>query len=210
MPFYVTGGPNYSRFSGRAYPIRFDYKLFFEAGILVQQALFDEYPFYTGIEFQKKGYDIKQVKKGISSNGKAYEDRVNGVVRVDYLHFPWLFKIPPGRLNNRFHILAGPGISMRVRYYEKFEATRTIPADTLTIPVSYETTGNDALDLLDFNFSLGCRYALTRKLDLWFVANRKLFGFSISKENFITSKEINTSFSLKLVYKLPDFTQLNF
>lgn len=210
MPLYLTGGPNFSQFSGRAYPIRFDYKLFFEVGVLFQFVLFDDFPFYSGIEFQKKGYDINQFKKGILGNGKAYEDRVKGIVRIDYLNFPLLFKFPRAKLNNRFHVLAGPGISLRIRYYEKFDAVRTIPADTLSIPQSYEKTGNDALDLLDFNLSLGCRYALTKKLDLWFVANRKLFGFSIGQENFLTSKEINTYFSLKLVYKLPDLSRLNF
>ena len=205
MPFYISCGPNYNKFSGSAYPVKFDFKFFMEGGVLLQYIFLQTYPFYTGIEYQRRGYDYNIDKKGIANDGRNYEKKVNGFVRIDYLNIPILFKIPARKPSEKFHILAGAGLSFRLNYYEEYEGTYSIPKDTLVIPLSYQNSGNDALDFMDFNVSLGCRYGITKKLDVWALVTRKLFGISTGKENFITANEINTNFTIKLVYRLPSW-----
>ena len=69
MPFYISCGPNYNKFSGSAYPVKFDFKFFIEGGVLLQYVFLQTYPFYAGIEYQRRGYDYNINKKEI---GRAH------------------------------------------------------------------------------------------------------------------------------------------
>lgn len=204
FPLYVSAGPNYSRYSGRGFPIKFGYKAFGEGGIYTKMELLDNIPAFAGVEYQRKGYDIDLNKKGILQNGKAFEQTVRGKVRVDYLACNILGVLPIPRIKP-FGVMLGSGFALRVHYKQQFNAVYKIPQDSLEIPSSYNQPGNDAMDFLDFNLLGGIRYRVSPRFDLWALASRKLFGFSLGTENFITSKEINTSFTFRLVYRLPDF-----
>ena len=200
-PVYISAGANLSQYSGDAFPVRFGYKFFWEAGFLFQYSFRQTVPFYSGIEFLRRGYDINSVKKGTDQLGRQTETRIEGKTDLAYFQFPFLLQLPAGKPARKFHFLAGPVLALRIYYHEKFSGTFSIPSDTVTIPISYEKTGNDALDFLDFSLAVGAKYRINHRWEIWATGSRKLFGISISKENFLTAEEVNTAFALKVLYR---------
>lgn len=209
-PIYVSFGPNLSKVYGKEFPINFKYQQAFEGGLWLKYLVFDELPFYAGLEFQRRGYAYEQVKKGISQNGKAFEDRTKGNVVLNYISISCMLEVPVFKPENRFQILAGLGIGLRVFYREKFEASRFIPQDSLLIPVSYEKVRNDALDYLEFNLCFGLKYKLLPRVEILAMGSFKGAGLSISKENFITRTELHNVFSFKVLYRITSLDGLSF
>ena len=207
-PIFVSFGPNLSKVYGREFPIGFDFKQSFEGGILIKYAIADMFPVYFGVEYQRRGYAYNRIKTGTTQNGKYYEDQVKGRVLLSYLSFPLLFELPAEKQKNKFHFIAGVSTGLRIYYNEKYDASRTFPKDSLTILTSYVKTGNDALDFLEFNLCLGAKYRILPRMEIMALASLKGFGLSISKENFITSKELHNVFSFKLLYRITSIESL--
>lgn len=199
---FISAGPNISQFSGKAFPVKFPYQLNYQFGGYFQFLLWQEYTIYSGMIFQQKGYAYNFLKTGQNLEGKAFEQKIIGECKISYIDFPALFSFPLKKPDSRWHILAGPSFSLRVLFREKFSGYYQIPEDTLYIPQSYEKTGNDAFDFLDVNLSVGATWRLNKWLEIWALANRKVFGLSIGKENFATTDEVNTLFAVQLVARL--------
>jgi len=208
-PIYVSFGPNLSKAYGKEFPIKFDYQQAYEGGLWLKYLALDEYPFYGGLEFQRRGYTINQIKKGITQNGKLFEDRINGKVVLNYISIPCLLEIPVLKPESRFQMLAGLGLGLRIYYHENFEGGRLFPQDSLFIPVSYEKTSNDALDYLEFNLCFGLKYKVLPGMELLAMGSLKGGGLSISKENFLTRTELHNVFSFKILYRVTSLERLS-
>lgn len=202
--FYLTTGPTFSRFSGKAFPIRFPFQWHFQVGGHFQFLLKQEYLTWTGLEFQLMGYGYDIIKKGVNQEGKNFEQATKGDVRIGYLNIPFLLQFPIQKPQRRFHLLGGISLALRVFYKEEFSGYYRIPSDTLEIPVSYSKVGNDAFDFLNFNLCVGGRYAFSPRWEVWALMQQKVIGLSIGKENFATLEEVNTLFSFKLLYRVGD------
>lgn len=209
-PLYLSGGANLSRVYGKEFPVRFDYKFFAQGGFLFKYSLFMKYPFYTGLEYVARGYEYDQTKTGFDFKNRYFEDKVKGSTTLGFLSIPILFQIKASKPSERFHFLAGANMGIRVFYFESFEASRNFPNDSIFIPVSYKKYGNDALDFFEFNAVAGARYKLLPRLEIMFLASYKLFGISISKENFFTRTELQNGLSLKLLYRIGSMRNLPF
>jgi len=209
-PIYVSFGPNISKIYGKEFPVKFDYQQAFEGGLWLKYLIFDELPFYGGLEFQRRGYTINQIKKGTTPNGKIFEDRIKGNVILNYLSIPCLIEVPIFKPEKRFQVLAGLGLGLRIYYREKFEGGRLFPQDSLFIPIAYEKTGNDALDFMEFNLCFGLKYKVLPRMELLAMGSIKGAGLSLSKENFFTTTELSNVFSIKLLYTVTNLDNLPF
>ena len=207
-PLYVSLGPSFSRFKDAqaAYPV----KLLGEGGFLFQYSLFQQLPFWSGMEFQMRGYRINTSKSGRTSDGRYFEQKSNGDTRINYLVFPMPFSIPSSEPEKKFHVLAGPSMGLRVYFRQNYTYSYAIPSDTILITGKENITGNDALDFLDFNANLGVTYRIKPRLELWAMATYKVFGFSIGQENFFSRNEHNTQFSIKLLYRIGHMEDMPF
>jgi hypothetical protein len=122
-----------------------------------------------------------------------------------------MLEIPVFKPENKFQILAGLGIGLRIFFREKFEeASRFIPQDSLLIPIKYDKVRNDALDYLEFNLCFGLKYKLLPRVEILAMGSLKGAGLSISKENFITRTELHNVFSLKVLYMITSLDGLSF
>jgi hypothetical protein len=154
-PLYLSAGPTLSRYQNTQSPLNFPFTLKGEGGFLFQYSLNQQFPFWSGLEFQMRGYSISNFKSGNLPDGRYYEDKISGDGKMNYLVFPMLFSIPASMPEKKLHFLAGASIGLRVYSRIKFKAVRSIPSDTLEIPVEYDDVGNDAIDLMDFNLAGG-------------------------------------------------------
>lgn len=209
-PLYLSAGPTLSQYQNSQSPLQFPFKLKAEGGFLFQYSLNQQFPFWSGMEFQMRGYSISNFKSGKLPDGRYYEDKVSGDGRMNYLVFPLLFSIPAEKPEKKLHFLAGTSISLRIYSRIKFKAVRSIPSDTLEIPVEYDDVGNDAIDLLDFNVIGGVTYRIKPGFEILATGSYKMIGFSMGQENFFSQKEKNTLFSLKLLYRIGRITDLPF
>jgi hypothetical protein len=209
-PLYLSAGPTLSQYRNSQSTLNFPFKLKGEAGFLFQYSLNQQFPFWSGLEFQMRGYSIRNFKSGKLPDGRNYEDKVNGDGKMNYLVFPMLFSIPSEKPEKKLHFLAGASLALRVYSRIKFKAVRVIPSDTLEIPVEYDDVGNDAIDLMDFNLMGGLSYRIRPGMEILATGSYKVIGFSIGQENFFSQREKNLLFSLKLVYRIGRMTDLPF
>lgn len=209
-PLYLSAGPTLSRYQNSQSSLNFPFKLKGEGGFLFQYSLNEQFPFWSGLEFQMRGYSIRNFKSGNLPDGRYFEDKISGDGKMNYLVFPIMFSIPAEKPEKKLHFLAGASIGFRVYSRIKFKAVRSIPSDTLEIPVEYDNVGNDAIDLLDFNFVAGLSYRIRPGMEILATGSYKVIGFSIGQENFFSRREKNTLFSLKLVYRIGRITDLPF
>jgi hypothetical protein len=209
-PLYLSGGPTLSQYQNSQSRLHFPYKVKGEGGFLFQYSLNQQFPFWSGMEFQMRGYSISNIKTGHLPDGRYYEDKVTGDGKMNYLVFPLLFSIPAEKPEKKLHFLAGASIALRVYSRIKFKAVRSIPSDTLEILVEYDDVGNDAIDLLDFNVVGGLSYRIRPGMEILATGSYKMIGFSMGQENFFSQKEKNTLFSLKLLYRIGRMTDLPF
>lgn len=204
---YISGGLNYGRFSGSAFPTKFSFKTLGQGGLMLNFLFLNQFPVWSGLEYQLKGYDYEFFQKGTTQTGKEFIKSSIGNARIGLFNIPFLFQFPIKK-PSKIHVLAGVSASLRIYFHEKYSGTYRVPQDTLEIPLKYEKFGNDALDFFDFNASVGVRYRVLPWLDFWALANQKAFGFSIGKENFITANELNTLFSFQALIRLGDLSLL--
>jgi hypothetical protein len=208
-PVYLSGGPTLSRFvnapSGDAYPFR----LKPEFGILFQYSLGQTYPFYSGLEFQMRGFKIDKRITGTTADGRISETITKGTRRTNYLIVPMIFSIP-AKPERKLHFLAGISGGMRVYFRQDFTSVYRIPQDSLEITIEENKTGNNALDILEFNGELGASYRFHPKLELWAGTTIKLVGFSLATENFFSRNERNTLFRVKLLWRFASMEDLPF
>ncbi len=209
-PLYLSAGPTLSRYQNTQSPLNFPFTLRGEGGFLFQYSLNQQFPFWSGLEFQMRGYSISNFKSGNLPDGRYYEDKISGDGKMNYLVVPMLFSIPASKPEKKLHLLAGASIALRVYSRLKFRAVRAIPSDTLEIPVEYDDVGNDAIDLMDFNLMGGLSYRIRPGMEILATGSYKVLGFSIGQENFFSRREKNTLFSLKLVYRIGRMTDLPF
>lgn len=209
-PIYLSCGPNFSQYRNSQSPFQFPPRIKGEGGFLFQYSLNQEFPFWSGIEFQMRGYSISNFKSGKLPDGRYFEDRVSGNGKMNYLVFPMILSFPAAKPEKKLHFVAGVSMALRVYSRIKFKAVRSIPSDTLEIPVEYDDIGNDAIDLLDFNVMGGLTYRIRPGMELMATISYKAVGFSIGQENFFSRKEQNTLVSLKLLYQLGKLGDLPF
>jgi hypothetical protein len=209
-PLYLSAGPILSQYENSQSPLNFPFKLNGEGGFLFQYSLNQQFPFWSGLEFQMRGYSISNFKSGKLPDGRNYEDKVTGDGKMNYLVFPIIFSVPASKPEKKLHFLAGASIGLRVYSRIKFKAVRSIPSDTLVIPIEYDDVGNDAIDLLDFNVAGGLSYRIRPGMEILATGSYKVIGFSTGQENFFSRNEKNTLFSLKLVYRIGRITDLPF
>lgn len=202
-PVYLTAGPIASRFSN-AKVEQSDYPFLVrpEFGMLFRYWLSRKYPFYSGIEFQSRGYEINTRTTGTTADGRTFIQSTNGNTRINYLNIPFWFIYPFDKPESKLHLLAGPSLSLRVFFRQKFNFTRQIPADTIEISGSKEKIRNDAMDYFDFNIDAGVRYRPFPRVEVWAGGTYKMFGLSIAQENFFNTDERNILFRLKLLYRI--------
>ena len=209
-PIYISGGLTYANVYGKEYPDAFGYQFFGEGGILMQYSMFREFPFYTGLEFLRRGYSYNQTKNKVDQFGRKYEDKVTGRAKLAYLSIPFLFQIPASNPSKKLHVMAGINMNVRVFFSENFEASRTIPEDSLVIEIPYSKIGTNALDVVQFNLVAGVKYRILPRLEVLGLASMRGFGFSIGKENFFNRTELGNAFTIKLIYRIATLDQILF
>ncbi len=207
-PLCITLGPNLSRYKDQStsYPV----KILGEGGFLSKYSVSREFPFWTGLEFQMRGYRIKSFKSGKTNDGRTFEQRSEGDTRINYLVVPFLFSLPAGKPENKFHVLAGASLGVRIYFRQNYTYSFSIPADSIVINGKENKIGNDALDFLDFNTVAGCSYRISPRMELWALATWKAFGFSIGQQDFFSRHEKNTMATLKLIYRIGSLEDIPF
>lgn len=201
-PVLIHLGGNLGRISGSEYPSRFDYLASGSGGLWLKYKLFQEFPFYFGMEYFSKGYNIDFKKSGLTNSGKRFEQESNGKARMFYLSFPIVFEIKLSEKMKSLRALAGLSMDVRMFSYEKFRYSYRIPTDSIVIEDSYQKYRNDAKDLLDGMFTTGLSWKPHRRFEIWLTAQYKLFGLSLGKENFFTRTEQHHAFNLRLFYRI--------
>lgn len=202
-PIYLTAGPIASRFSNsKVEQSNYPFLVRPEFGILFRYWFSRKYPFYSGIEFQSRGYEINTRKTGTTADGRSFISESKGNTQINYLNIPCWLVYPFDKPDNKFHLLVGPSLSLRVFFRQKFDYTYRIPADTIEISGSEEKIRNDAMDYFDFNIDAGVRYRPFPRVEVWAGGTYKMFGLSIAQENFFNTDERNILFRLKLLYRI--------
>ena len=209
-PLYLSAGPTLSQFQTSQPPLTFPFKVKAEGGFLFQYSLNQQFPFWSGLEFQMRGYSINNFKSGKLQDGRYYEEKVTGDGKMNYLVVPMMFSVPAAKPEKKLHFLTGASIALRVYSRIKFKSFTSIPSDTLVIPVEYDDVGNDAIDFMDFNLMGGLSYRIRPGIEILATGSYKVIGFSTGQENFFSQREKNLLFSLKLVYRIGRMTDLPF
>ncbi len=209
-PLYVTAGLQYGSYYGPEFNRNFPYKLTTEFGFWFEYSLFQQFPFYSGLEWQWRGYNIDNEKRGTNQNGMEFIQKVKGKVDIQYLTVPFLFRFPAGKPEKKFQFLLGLNTSLRFLYKDNYCADYQIPEIGFTFDSCYSKFRNDAMDFIDFHGVAGAIYRLHPKVSVLFLGSYKLGGFSISKENFLTRRELNTNFSIKVLWQIWELRKLPF
>lgn len=209
-PLYVSAGAQLGQYFGPEYGRRFPFRLTAEAGLWFQYSLFRQIPFYSGLEWQWRGYDIDNFKTEQNQNGNTFELKTKGQVNIHYLNFPFLLQIPAHNTETKLHFLAGLNTSFRFLYVDNYCADYQIPEIGFRFDSCYRKVRNDAMDYIDFHGVAGLNYQPHPRLMLMLLGAYKLGGISISKENFITRRELNTHFSLKILFQIGRIENLPF
>lgn len=200
--FYLSGGANFGRFYGNAFPARLPLKFGYQLGLNMKFSIIEGLPSWAGVEFQTKNYSYDIAEKGTTQSGKPFEKSILGHTKLAYLNGTFLFQLPVFGESSRLKLLAGMGSCIRIYYHEKFEGNYKIPSDTLVIPLSYEKYGSDSFDFLDVNVLAGINYSPLNWMDIRLQISQKLFGMSIGKENFFTNQENNTLIGLQAYFRV--------
>lgn len=202
-PLYLSAGPIASRFSdSKVDQTKNPFLIRPEFGLFFRYWLSRKYPFYSGIEFQSRGYEINTRKEGKTGDGRTFIQESYGTTRIHYLNVPCWFIYPFDKPEQKVHLLIGPSMSFRVFFRQKFDYSYSIPSDTLVIKGSEDKIRNDAMDYVDFNIDAGLRYRPFPRVEVWAGGTYKMFGLSIAQENFFNTDERNLLFRLKLLFRI--------
>lgn len=201
-PIFLHIGGNYSRISGSEYPTRFTYLPSGSGGIWLKYRLLQALPFYVGVEYLSKGYNIDLQKSGVTNSGKNFKQESKGRSRMYYLSFPVVFEIKLASNQKKLKALAGLAMDMRMFSYERFNYSYRIPSDSILIEGSELKYRNDAKDILDGMFTAGLNWKPHQRFEIWLTGSFKLFGLSLGKENFFNRTEYYQALNLRLFYQI--------
>jgi hypothetical protein len=210
IPLLVSAGVQYGSYYGSEYNRRFPFKVTAELGLWFEYALFQKYPFYSGLEWQWRGYDINSEKKGKNQNGMDFIQTSKGRVDLHYLSIPLLFRYPLDNPTGKIRLLAGLNTAFRFLYKDSYCSDYQIPQTGFKFDSCYSKFRNDAMDYIDFHGVAGLIFNFHPRASLLLLGAYKLGGISISKENFLTRRELNNHFSLKLLWKVGRLKDLPF
>lgn len=209
-PLYITAGAQYGSYYGPEFRTRFPYRPGTELGFWIEYSLFQKYPFYSGLEWQWRGYIIDSEKSGTNQSGMKFTQKANGKVDLHYLSIPFLFRLPYENTAQKLRLLLGINTSLRFLYKDNYCAEYRVPEIGFQFDSCYSKFRNDAMDYIDFHGVAGMIYQLHPRVSVLLLGAYKLAGVSISKENFITRRELNNHFSLKVMYKIGRLKDLPF
>jgi len=207
-PVYLSGSGQINRFKSESngpYPIYAGY----EAGLFVDYALMQQYPFRGGFEYQMRGFSLDDFSEGTTNSGKRYRKTITGKTEFSYLQLSSLFKLGRNMPEKKLRFVLGPSAGIRLMTRQKFTYIYEIPSDSIRIEGKADS-GSDALDLVEINAIAGVFYSPHPRIDICLRGTYKLFGFSIAKENFISRTERNSMLSISLMYRFSTVGNLSF
>lgn len=207
-PVYLSASGQINRFKSESngpYPIYAGY----EAGLFVDYALRQQFPFRGGFEYQMRGFSLNDFSEGTTNSGKSFRKTITGKTEFSYLQFSTLFDFGKQNPEKKLRFLAGPSAGLRLWTRQKFSYIYEIPSDSIRIE-GKDDSGNDALDLVEINAIAGVFYSPHPRLDVCLRGTYKLCGFSIAKENFISRTERNSMLSISLMYRFSNVGNLRF
>jgi hypothetical protein len=175
----------------------------------VDYALMQQYPFRGGFEYQMRGFSLNDFSEGTSNSGKRYRKTITGKTEFSYLQFSTLFDFGKQNPEKKLRFVLGPSAGLRLWTRQKFSYIYEIPSDSIRIE-GKDDSGNDALDVVEFNAIAGIFYSPHPRLDICLRGTYKLCGFSIAKENFISRTERNSMLSISVMYRLSTVGNLRF
>lgn len=207
-PVYLSGSFFYSRherFGEQAFPAAPGGT----AGLYFDYALKQKFPFRAGLEVQLRSFSLDSDKEGITNTGKRFLQSTKGNTRMLFFQLPMLLDVLPQLESRKIRVLAGPGLGVRIWSRQSFSYRFEIPSDTLVI-MGEESSGSDAMDLLEFNALAAILYNPFDRFEIGLSFGYKLFGFSTGKENFIRRTELNTALGITAFFQVCRMGDLKF
>lgn len=129
VDFGIEGGPNLSTLTGQTtFNTKFDPKIFASAGFIFQYNTKKFLSFKTGVSYQQKGYQMKDISftdvAGNIDKGKA-------ISHFDYLTLPILVKATFGKKIN-FFVNAGPYVGYLLNTTNRLKLENSDNKQTVT------------------------------------------------------------------------------